>query len=271
MANPNDKVNNKTGGGGSFQYPLDSSDANKSSQGKGSRLGDQDFIKFERMSKPTPSGGGDVESKIKLFVPPQSLNYARSYTYTEEEQTFVSANETIKNLANSNKGVISKLFGSIGAGFADAKRAGIATAFGSQAFSQAAGKFGFAFNPNMEIYFKQPNFRTFEFTFPFLPKNPKESQQIEKIVYEFEKYSMPLINKSSGGYGKNIYEYPKVWMISTRARVSAGFNSKSCVLETFDVNYGADAGYTTFVDGRPVMTTLKLTFKEIELWDQSMI
>lgn len=249
---------------GELRYPMDPSDVDKSPEPEGERLKETDYIKFERFPKPTPAGSGSGEKKVFLFVPPQSLNYTRSYNYAEEEQSIMSANASIENLM-SNKGGLEKFIGLFTAGFDDAKRAAIKAGLSGAPASQVAGKFGYAFNPNMEIYFKQPNFRTFEFTFPFLPKNEKESVAVEEIVSEFEKYSMPEFSKE-----KNIYKYPKVWQISTKAKIGKGFNSRTCVLESFNVNYGADAGYTTFIDGKPVMTTLKLSFKEIELWSQDM-
>ena len=252
---------------GELRYPIDPSDVDKSPEPEGERLKETDYIKFERFPKPTPATpeGGNGEKKVFLFVPPQSLNYTRSYTYAEEEQTFVSAKETLKKISDPSASGFEKFFGAFGAAASDLKRAGLKAAFGNPAAQQGAGQFGYAFNPNMEVYFKQPNFRTFEFTFPFLPKNEKESVAVEEIVSEFEKYSMPELSKD-----KNIYKYPKVWQISTKAKIGKGFNSRTCVLESFNVNYGADAGYTTFIDGKPVMTTLKLSFKEIELWSQDM-
>lgn len=260
-----------------LRYPRDPSDVDKSPDEllalsdpneKPERLKETDYIKFERSNKPTPVRDFSGKKIIYLFVPPQSLNYTRSYNYAEEAQSFVSANESIKNVLDSNKGAIDKIIKSFGAAYDDLKRAATSGALGSQPTSQIAGKLGFAFNPNMEIYFKQPNFRNFEFTFPFLPKTPEEAKIVEDIVSEFEKYSMPKINTAEGSFGKNIYEYPNVWKISTKSKIGGGFNSNTCVLESFNVNYGADAGYTTFIDGKPVMTTLKLSFKEIVLWSQ---
>ena len=229
------------------------------------------FLIFKMREKPEvfsakneggKSRSGSGEKIIKLFIPQGSLNYTRSFEYTpEDESAFKALGTSALDLASGRKDLNQSVKNSLNnLGI----RGIMATA---QEFvpgiNQVVGAAGYAFNPNIEFYFKNQGFRTFSFTFPFLPKNETEAAGVKKIVTAFEKYSLPVIES------KYLFKYPKTWEISTDGPV--GFSTKECVIENFTVTYGADNGYTTFKDGQPVMTTMKIDFQEIEQWGQDDI
>lgn len=230
----------------SLEYPIKGLDTVK--------LNDEfDYLKFKMLEK----GRGGNEStdsgkQVKLFIPAGSLNYSRSFTYSAEDQIFGA--EAFGAVIRGDN---------IIDGLQRSALRGLATAInGVGPVRQALGtEKGFAFNPNMEVFFKTPNFRKFNFTFPFLPKSEKESLQVRNIVRFFERYSHPEIRS------KYLFRYPKTWKINGGGG-DLNFSSKECVIENFEVSYGADTGYVTFKNGMPVMTTLKISFMEIELYSQ---
>ena len=216
---------------------------------------------FSAKNKGGRSRSGSGEKIIKLFIPQGSLNYTRAFIYEDEgESAFKGFTSGALNLASggaSAKEAFSKALNNFGI------RGAQETASNIPGFTQALGSKGYAFNPNIEFYFKNQEFRTFSFTFPFLPKNETEAAGVRKIVTAFEKYSLPVIES------KYLFKYPKTWEISTDGPVA--FSTKECVIDGFTVTYGADNGYTTFKDGQPVMTTMKIDFQEIEQWGQDDI
>ena len=189
--------------------------------------------------------GKGIASTIKLFIP-DGISYSRNYTYEEEASDafsdFISGGGGIKSVNDLlGKGVVKSLEG--------------------MNLGQAAAKLGYAANPNMEVYFKGPEFRTFNFEFPFYPKSQAESQSVKSIIEDFEEKSMPKITEN-----KFVFQYPYVWKIVFKGNFNERANSKTCVLKNIDISYGGNTGgYMNFVDGTPVKTSLKLEFQEIQI------
>ena len=247
----------------SFQYPTSEKNVDLDKGGQ--------FLIFKSREKPNTvssfaggGGGGRSESgetSIKLFIPPGSLNYSRDFEYTPEEES------SLKGIGSAVTGLVSGQKTLNQASKQAMNNLGIrglmAAAGAVDGVGQILGSTGYAFTPNIEFYFKNQGFRTFSFTFPFLPKNPIEAANVVKIVKVFEKYSLPIIES------KYLFRYPRTWDIATDGPVH--FRTKECVIENFSVTYGSDNGYTTFKDGSPVMTTMKIDFKEIEMWSQEDI
>jgi len=188
--------------------------------------------------------GKGIASTIKLFIP-DGISYSRNYTYEEEASDafsdFISDGGKKGFESVLGKGFITSLEG-LGAG-------------------QAAAKLGYAANPNMEVYFKGPQFRTFNFEFPFYPKSQAESKSVKSIIEDFEEKSMPKITQT-----KFVFQYPYVWKIVFKGNFNKKANSKTCVLKNIDISYGGNTGgYMNFIDGSPVKTSLKLEFQEIQI------
>ena len=109
----------------------------------------------------------------------------------------------IGGLAESGSGLVGDVlsgtatFGSardqIGSAFGDeAQKKGIALAdtIGPQGGVAAAQiRAGKIRAEKMELLFKGVGRRAFEYTFVFIPKSQQESQDVDKIIYEFKRYS----------------------------------------------------------------------------------
>ena len=139
---------------------------------------------------------------------------------------------------------------------------GIAGKLLGPAMSTAAG-FS-SFNQTMAHY-NGPAFRSFNFQYTLRPLDPKDQQNIVKIVNFFKIASAP--SQISNGLFR-IYETPYIFKI--------GFYSKSgeladvnkiahCACTNVAVSYGGDRFQTFSGTDSPVETNISLAFKEIEL------
>jgi hypothetical protein len=135
---------------------------------------------------------------------------------------------------------------------------------------------GYAQNPQIEILFETTDVRMFEFTFNFLPRNAKESAQVQKIIRMFRYHSAPEIPSDLGG---RYYVPPSEFDIEYRFVGPDGdkpnqalHKFSTCVLESISVNYVGQSGqFVTFKDGTPVNIEMVLRFKETEVIHKALI
>lgn len=122
---------------------------------------------------------------------------------------------------------------------------------------------GQVYNPNVELLYSSPTLRGFSFEFNFVPKNRSESSTIDDIIYEFKKWSSP---KDPGGT-EGVFCIPHVWNViysGMSAKKMAKFKPAALTDVTVVENANSNT-HTTFDDGTPVITTMKLTFKEVNI------
>lgn len=121
---------------------------------------------------------------------------------------------------------------------------------------------GLAPNPRKEQLFKQVDFRTFQFTYEFFPRNPQESQHVKDIISQF-KYHMHPEYKDEMNF---LYVYPSEFDIYYYHGTQENLNINrhtSCVLTEMNVNYSPQGQFTAFDDGTPTQINVVLTFKEL--------
>jgi hypothetical protein len=127
-------------------------------------------------------------------------------------------------------------------------------------------------NPMLEMIYKSPNFRTFQFDFTFYPRDEKEAYEVQRIIERIRFHQAPEFEKGTQGFLvppsefdiKFYYggaENPNIPQIAT------------CVLTTIDVNY-APNGFAAYEvpnenfpaigrTGMPVAIQMNLQFQEI--------
>ena len=130
----------------------------------------------------------------------------------------------------------------------------------SQALAVSRGQ---VYNPNVELLYRSPTLRRFSFEFNFVPKNRSESSTIDDIIYEFKKWSSP---KDPGGT-EGVFCVPHIWNIiysGMSAKKMAKFKPAALTDVTVVENANSNT-HTTFDDGTPVITTMALTFKEVNI------
>lgn len=137
-----------------------------------------------------------------------------------------------------------------------------------------------AINPHLEAIFEKVEFRTFNYTFRFTPRNQNEVVTVDNIIKLFKFHMLPELDSSAeqGRYLRYPSEFEIHFMYKGVENTWLPFVS-NCVLTGVDVNYGPDGQYQTFEpmstpDGEapaPVVTEMTLSFKEVEIMTKDKI
>lgn len=125
------------------------------------------------------------------------------------------------------------------------------------------GASGFAVNPDYLVLYKSIGRREFRFSFIFAPSNLEETRNIKNIIKMFRFHSSPEVYLTSGYYHLS----PATWDIRFFHKGKENNNIpkiSTCALTNVSVDYSSK-GWSTFVDGMPVITLLNLTFSEMSL------
>jgi len=168
--------------------------------------------------------------------------------------------ESLKQFGARSKEELDKLL----AGGGENKSAIIAY-FAGQA-AQAPGLLtratGSVLNPNMELLFKGPNLRTFNFAFKFRPRFEDESVAVREIIRIFKR-NMAVQRSTSEMFllTPNIFT---IKYIHNSGEDHPFMNRmKPCMLSGFNVNYTPDNSYMTYQDGGMTGYDVTMTFQEI--------
>ena len=137
--------------------------------------------------------------------------------------------------------------------------AGSASGTGAQLLQRTEGAI---INPNMELLFKDPGLRDFNFSYKLTPRSASEARTVISII-RFFKQGMSVQRSESNLFLKA----PHTWRLAYkhRGRTHKYLNKfKECAMKSFTVDYTPDGNYSTFEDG--VMTAYNITmgFGEIE-------
>ena len=117
-------------------------------------------------------------------------------------------------------------------------------------------------NPNMELLFKGPNLRTFNFAFQFRPRFEDESVAVKEIIRIFKR-NMAVQRSASEMFllTPNIFT---IKYIHNSGEEHPFMNRiKPCMLSGFNVNYTPDNSYMTYQDGAMTGYDVTMTFQEI--------
>ena len=138
----------------------------------------------------------------------------------------------------------------------------VEAATGSAGGSLLTRATGNIMNPNMELLFKKPSLRPFEFTFKLSPRSKKEAKQVIGIIRTF-KQSMAVIRSESNLFLKTPHTYKLQY--KHRGSDHPFLNKfKECALMNMSVNYTPDGNYATYEDGVMTAYEMRLSFTEIE-------
>tara|TARA_R100001443_G_scaffold89201_3_gene95699 strand:+ start:308 stop:1780 length:1473 start_codon:yes stop_codon:yes gene_type:complete len=127
---------------------------------------------------------------------------------------------------------------------------------------------GVTLNPNLELLFKGPNLRTFNFNFRFTPRSEDEAFEIKQIIRCFKKnmavrrsvsnmflltpniFTLEYIYNSTGENAGQLHPYLNMF--------------KPMAMTSFNVNYTPDGTYMTYGDGSLTQYDVQMAFGEIE-------
>ena len=135
---------------------------------------------------------------------------------------------------------------------------------GGDAFKLTSKAFGIAINPRKEMYYEGPQFRQFQYSFRFYPRNKEETKRVQSIIKLFKYHMHPITDDEY--YGR-MYRIPSEFEIHYLCK--SGVNDKlnkisRCALSDCDVTYNPEGNWKTFEDDAPVSYQVDLTFKELE-------
>ena len=124
---------------------------------------------------------------------------------------------------------------------------------------------GLAINPFLTVMFKEPTFKTHEFSWNLLAKDPEESRIITSIVNEFKWHMLPDIATNSSG---TLLNYPSMVQVSFYSNDDFLYRFKPCAITDFSINYAPASTPSFFKGSQNVPTEVKITLKlmEIEYW-----
>ena len=117
-------------------------------------------------------------------------------------------------------------------------------------------------NPFREVLFESVDYRTFQFTYRFLPKTPSETEKIQGIIQTFKKHMHPEITEN-----KLFYIYPSEFDIKYFYKDKENpylHKFARCALVDMIVDYGGDQFVTIGKNGAPAEIGMTLKFQELE-------
>lgn len=246
--------------------------------GLGSDDGASDIIestaeKVSELTKKVAEYAGDVnpivrtDKIIKLYTP-QSPQEEYGAGWTDVEFGLAGA------IANSGQSLVDQIK-QIGSGEGEGRERAIRLLTGMSSITQAAG-FNFRLqdaielqtgkipNPFKQQLFKGMNFRSFAYTFKFIPRNQAELTSTYEIISTFRNHMHP---EQTGDF---FIMYPSTFEIEYQYR---GKTNKwltkiaDCALVNMKVDFGAGGALTTFQNtgGAPTEITVEMQFRELAL------
>ena len=138
----------------------------------------------------------------------------------------------------------------------------VSAATGAKGQSLLTRASGNIMNPNMELLFKKPALRPFNFTFKLAPRSKEEAKKVIQIIRTF-KQAMAPIKSASYLFLKSPYTFRLQYL--HRGSPHPALNLfKECALQTLTVNYAPEGQYATYEDGVPTAYEMQMQFTELE-------
>ena len=119
----------------------------------------------------------------------------------------------------------------------------------------------FAINPHMAVLFKGIGFKEHSFNFKFIPRNKKESEDIQELCRIFRYHMLPGYR-----FGGLAFTYPDEFQITFSKHLAPFlFDIGNCVLKSFDVTYNGSGVPSFSDDGAPMEIDISLGFQEVNI------
>lgn len=219
---------------------------------------------------------------IALYMP-DTLNYTYAQSYSQLElggekfgQAIAAGKSAIDTAkmtgdAESDGGIIKG--GAAGAAsvglFAGSQLAAAAGQTGTALFTAATGK---VVNPMLEMIYKSPNFRQFQFEFTFYPRDEKEAYEVQQIIERLRFHQAPELAQETQGFLTPPSEFDIRFYYGGKQNPNIP-QITTCVLTNMDTNY-APNGWSAYEvpndnnpeigrTGMPTAITLSLQFQEV--------
>jgi len=117
-------------------------------------------------------------------------------------------------------------------------------------------------NPNMELLFRGPNMREFEFAWKFACRSAEDAKRIRQIIKFMKLQCLPTVGENS-----NLINSPNVFFIrymNGDTRIKSLPQPKICALVNFGIDHTPDGmGWAAYEDSHPVSTSMVMQFAEL--------
>jgi hypothetical protein len=131
-----------------------------------------------------------------------------------------------------------------------------------QVISGLGSSANIALNSHMAVLFDGMGFRSFQFSYRFVPRNIKETESLRELIHVLKQTMHPSLPSTN----KFLFEYPDEFEIQFAYAIRPWmFKIKRCVLKNMEVNYNGDGVPRFFDNGSPVVVDINLTFQEVEI------
>jgi hypothetical protein len=133
-------------------------------------------------------------------------------------------------------------------------------------------------NPMLEMVYKSPAFRDFQFDFTFYPRDEREALEVQKIIKKFTFHQAPEILAGAGGFLVPPSEFDIQFYYNGAQNPNIP-TVGTCILKGIQVNY-APNGFTAYEipgenapalgrTGMPVAIQITLQFQEVVILTKS--
>ena len=199
---------------------------------------------------------------IALYMP-DTLQYTYAQSYDQLNlgseaggQALAGAKSVADAYNNGGTGEAANAVGKTAVEIGKQKIGGaIAEALGSgqtgQAILAATGRVQ---NPMLEMIYKSPNFRTFQFDFTFYPRDEREALEVQRILERLRFHQAPELLKNAGGFLVPPSEFDIKFYNSGKENPNIP-QIATCVLVSLDINYAPNgwAAYETPGENEPYL------------------
>jgi hypothetical protein len=162
----------------------------------------------------------------------------------------IKAGGIAQDIKNNKGGVKKKISTAI---------AGMASGTGAQLLTRSTGQI---MNPNMELLFKNPSLRPFNFTWKLAARSRDEANAVIRIINTFKRGMAPRTAE-----GNLFLMSPDTWRITYLHRGSPHkyLNKfKECAMTSLTTQYTPDGNYATFETGHMVAYSITIGLQELE-------
>lgn len=217
------------------------------------------FFKYSRQDI-NQIGTTSLLNSWKLPIPANMID-AQGVSYGEEEVGTAlggAASAVFGTDTSATAGsTMGNVLGALGVG-------GVAGALGAVSPGLKAGvssMTGLTANPFMTVMFKSPNYRTYNFSWRFYPRNPQESQALMSLIKTIRFNQLPQRSEAMGGA---VLGYPSLVRVNLIAGSSQVYPFKYGVIENSSFNYAPEGVPSFHRDGKPSTVDVSISIKEVE-------
>ncbi len=163
----------------------------------------------------------------------------------------------VSAMTEAAKTTIGQAFGSIDENMIKTYFAG--QAVGANFFTRSTGK---VINPNLELLFRGPQLRSFNYNYTFTPRSSQESAVVKRIIRHFKKH-MAVRRDDVGLFLQTPYVFKLSYIYSEGGEHPFLNKIKPCALTNLNVEYTPDGSYMTYKDGSMTSYSISMQFSEL--------